>query len=123
MRTVIPLSRYLLALLLFNLAACSTMQPVAVPDGPYAPNSVQVGSMVELVTVEGVEHRFTVKEVTGQGIGGSAGFFHYSEIESLQVQVPGEGRTVLGVIAVAALVALFYAGVNEAAKVSLSPGR
>lgn len=117
------MARYLLALLLFNLAACSTLQPVAVPDGPYAPNSVEVGSEVELVTANGEEHRFTVKEIDGHGLGGDPGFFPYSEIESLQVQVPGEGRTVLGVVVVAALVALFYAGVNEAAKVSLSPGR
>lgn len=53
---------------------------------------------------------------------GGPGFFSYSEIQSLQVKVPGEGSIVLGVVIVLALTWLFWYAIDEATTATLSPG-
>lgn len=114
--------KYLLTLLLFNLVACATMQPVSVPENGRAPDAIEVGSRVELLTLDGSEHTFTVSEVNEQGIGGDPGFFNYGEIDSLQVKVPGESSVVLGVVIGLAISLLFWYFVDEATTATLSPG-
>ena len=122
MKTVIPPARYLLALLLFNLAACSTMQPVALPENGYAPESVVIGSQVELLTTEGALHRFAVTEINEEGVGGEPGFFPYPEIETLQVRVAGEGTVLAAIVITVALGILFAWAIDEATKAALTPG-
>lgn len=122
MRTLHIFATYLLALLLFNLSACATMEPVAVPGNGFAPEAVDVGSRVELQTRDGAQHAFTVTEINGQGVGGEPGFFPFDTIETLQVKVPGEGAIVLGVLVGVGLGMLFWYLIDEATKVAISPG-
>ena len=122
MKTSIPLARYLLALLLLNLAACSTMQPVALPENGYAPDSVVIGSQVELLTTEGAIYRFAVTEINEAGVGGEPGFFPYSEIETLQVREAGEGTVLVAIVITVALGMLFALAIDEATKAALTPG-
>jgi len=104
--------RYLLCLMLFNLAACSAMQPVDVSDAMRysAPRGVDHGSLVKVTTLDGRSAKFRVTEMTPDGLGGSAGFFRYEDMKSLKVENPSSGDDawmwVLGVLGVAALIAL-----------------
>ena len=93
MKTVIPPARYLLALLLFNLAACSTMQPVALPENGFAPESVIVGSQVELLTMEGALHRFAVTEINEEGVGGEPGYFATRKSKRSRCGWPARARS------------------------------
>src|SRR5690606_34825616 len=80
--------RYLLCLLLFNLAACSTMYPVSVENAMQQPQAsgVDYGSLVEVRTLDRRTAKFRVTEITPEGLGGSPGFFRYEEMQSLQVE-------------------------------------
>ncbi len=107
-------ARGLLSLLLLNLAACSTLQPV---DLEYALQTAQArgvdyGSLVEVRTLEGERATFRVTEIGPSGIGGKPGFFRYEDLRSLKVEKrrPDRGATalnwILGILGVAAFVAL-----------------
>lgn len=103
--------KYLLALLVFNLAACSTMRPVSVEDAMRhpPPRNVRQGSLVEVKTFDGRTARFRVTQMTDQGLGGPDGFYDYANMVTLQVDEPngGDGRVagyLLGVLGVAALI-------------------
>lgn len=109
--------RFLLALLLFNLTACSTMHTVKVPGTGSMPDDVYHGSKVELVTIGGEEYKFTVTLLTGQGIGGDPGFFTYPEISSLKVMTSEESsRTFWAVLLGIAAAALLIVAVQSAAE-------
>lgn len=99
------LRRYILALLVFNLAACSSMQTVNFgQSGHYEPPpELEIGKRVEVTTFDREKLEFTVTEVTAEGIGGKFGFIPYENIRQLRVQVPGSGDNnwstwVLGII-------------------------
>jgi hypothetical protein len=105
--------RYVLALLLFNLAACSSMQTVSVESAmQYSPPpGVDFGSLVEVRTFDKRTAEFRVTEITPEGLGGKPGFFAYEDMQSLKVDRPGDSQGnavgwILGALGVAALIAL-----------------
>lgn len=108
------LCRYLLCLLLFNLAACSTMQTVNVEDAMQysSPRGVDHGSLVQVTTLENRTVKFRVTEMTPAGLGGNKGFFRYEDMKSLKVDNPSANSAdntwawIFGVLGVAALIAL-----------------
>jgi len=118
--------RYLLCLLLFNLAACSTMQTVDVEDAMQysAARGVDYGSLVKVTTLENQTVKFRVTEMKPDGLGGNQGFFRFENMKSLKVESPSASSSdntwawILGVLGVAALVAL----VANADSVSICSG-
>ena len=108
------IGRYLLCLLLLNLAACSTMQTVDLQRAVQTSNArgVEYGRMVEVKPIDGRKVKFRVTEITDEGIGNGDGFYRYSDMESLKVENPDSNATedtltwVLGAIGIAALIAL-----------------
>ncbi|HET6565908.1 MAG TPA: hypothetical protein VFG52_10885 [Xanthomonadales bacterium] len=108
--------RYLLCLVLFNLAACSTMYPVSVENAMQQPqpSGVDYGSLVEVKTLDRKTAKFRVTEMTPEGLGGSMGFFRYEDMQSLKVenqsrQYRDSSETwawVLGVLGVIGLIVL-----------------
>jgi hypothetical protein len=119
--------RYLLALLVLNLAACSSLQPVSIESAmQYSPpRGVDHGSLVEIKTLDKRTVKFRVTEISDDGLGGKLGFFHYEDMKSLRVETPGKdhGDTlayILGVIGAIALIAL-VANADSVAVCSPSP--
>lgn len=107
------LARYLLALLLFNLSACSSYQTVSVDKSMRqgAPSGVEIGSLVKVTTLDRKTDTFRVMDITNEGLGGNTGFYRYENMKSLKVQQPGKKSSetaawVWGIIGVAALIAL-----------------
>lgn len=107
------LGRYLLALLLFHLAACSTLQPVSIESAMrYSPPpGVDYGSRVKVQTFDKRTAEFRVTEITPEGLGGPGGFYAYADMRELKVERPGQSRGealgwIVGAIGIAALVAL-----------------
>lgn len=108
--------RYLLCLLLFNLAACSTMYPVSVEQAMQQPqpSGVDYGSLVEVKTLDRKTAKFRVTEITPDGLGGSPGFFRYQDMQSLKVENPNRQHRdssetwayVLGLLGVIGLIVL-----------------
>jgi hypothetical protein len=105
---------YFLSLLLLNLAACTSMQTVNMEttvQTEYA-RGVDYGSLVEVKTLAGETVKFRVTDITDEGLGGSKGFFRFTDMERLRVENPNQnsGETaiawILGIVGVAALVAL-----------------
>lgn len=103
--------RYLLALLVFNLAACSAMRSVSVEDAMRypPPPGIRQGSLVEVRTLDGQTARFRVTDVQADGLGGKPGFFRFEDMLSLKVKNSSPDTSsglgiVLGVLGVAALV-------------------
>lgn len=104
-----------LALLVLNLAACSSWQTVDVTPGVqgFTPFGVDVGKLAKVTTLEGRKAEFRITEMNDTGIGGSEGFFRYDQMRSLQLDAPGEGSdkalsvflTILGLAALVALIA------------------
>jgi len=107
------IKRYLLALLVFNLAACSTLQPVSIESAmrKSPPPGVDYGSLVVVETLAGETAKFRVTIINADGLGGKAGFYRYEDMSSLRVETPANGNgefttILLGVLGVAALVFL-----------------
>ena len=105
--------RYLLSLLVLNLAACSTLQPVSIESAmQYSPpRGVDYGSLVEVKTLDQRTVKFRVTEITDDGLGGKQGFFRYEDMQNLRVDNPrqSKGNTanyLLGVLGFIALIAL-----------------
>jgi len=108
------MGRLILALLVFNLAACSSMQPVRVHDlkTSETPAGVHKGDRVEVVTQDKEKFEFTVEQINAVGLGGKFGFIPYDKMRSLKVYRPGSGEpdltwlwAVLGLAAAIALIA------------------
>jgi len=108
------ITRYLLCLLLFNLAACSTMQTVSVESTMQnsSARGIDYGSLIEVKTLDKRTVKFRVTDMNKQGLGGSQGFFRYEEMKSLRVENPSQGSSgeawayVLGALGIVALIAL-----------------
>ncbi len=104
--------RLILILLIVHLAACSSMQPVSIENAVHnGPAGVDIGSLVEIRTLDGRQVKFRVTDITPDGLGGQMGHFAWSNMESLKVEKPGSGSDetlawVIGIVGVAALVAL-----------------
>lgn len=86
---------YLLSILLFNLAACSSMQTVSIESAmEYSPpRGIDYGSLVRVKMLDKREATFRVTEIETQGLGGKPGFFPYQEMESLEVENPDRNNT------------------------------
>lgn len=108
------LKRYVLCVLLFNLAACSSMQTVNVEQAMQnpSPRGIDYGSLVEVKTLDRQSAKFRVTDITEEGLGGSKGFYRYEDMKSLRVENENSNDKddtlawVLGILGVAALVAL-----------------
>jgi hypothetical protein len=104
--------RYLLSLLVLNLVACSTLQPVSIESAmKYSPpRGIDYGSLVEVKTLDKRTVKFRVTEITDDGLGGNQGFYRYEDMKNLRVDNPGrKGDTtayILGALGVIALIAL-----------------
>lgn len=120
--------RYFLCLLLFNLAACSSMQPVNIENAMQssAARGIDYGSLVEVRTLDNRTVKFRVTDITGDGLGGSKGFFRYEEMKSLRVDNPAANNSdktiayVLSALGIVALIAL-VANADSVAVCSPSP--
>lgn len=117
---------YVLSLLLFNLAACSSMQTVNIENAmAYSPpRGLDYGSLVEVRTLDGQRAKFRVTDIAPEGLGGKPGFFAYEDMESLKVEDPSGGQgewtgILIGILGLAAVIAL----IDNADSVSVcSPG-
>jgi hypothetical protein len=114
-----------LALLLFNLTACSSMQTVSIQnlENPEIPSEIQPGDRVEVITRDSEKMEFAVTEITPEGLAGKFGFIPYENIRRLRVKRNGQYssesfRWVWGVIGAVALVAL----ISSADSVSVCSG-
>jgi hypothetical protein len=118
---------YLLALLVLNLAACSTLQPVnierAMKNSP--PANVDYGSLVQVKMLDKSSAKFRVTVINADGLGGSKNFYRYENMASLKVKGPGNKNgnattIILGILGTAALVFLI-ANADSVAVCSPSP--
>ena len=107
------MKQLILALLLLNLSACSSMQTVSIQDleNPDIPSEIQHGDRVEVVTRDSEKMEFSVTDITTEGIGGKFGFIPFDNIRRLRVQQPGSSsgnsaNWIWGILGAAALVAL-----------------
>ena len=107
------MKQFILALLLLNLCACSSMQTVSIQnlENPAVPSEIQHGDRVEVITNDSEKMEFAVTDITTEGIGGKFGFIPFENIRRLRVQRQtggsGESATwIWGVIGAAALIAL-----------------
>lgn len=105
---------YLLSLALFNLAACSSMQPVSIESAMQraTASGIDYGSLVEVKTLDHRTSKFRVTEINADGLGGKPGFFPYEEMKSLRVENEAPNKSgdawsyILGALGIAALIAL-----------------
>lgn len=107
---------YLLALLVFNLTACSAMQTVSVEHAMKSspPRGVDYGSMVHVKTLDKRSVKYRVTDINADGLGGASGFYRYENMSSLKVENPQHKKNkqnnvtqyILGAIGVAALIFL-----------------
>ena len=81
---------YLLALLVFNLTACSTLQQVSVEDAmrKSPPRGVDYGSLVQVKTFDKKTAKFRVTVINADGLGGKQNFYRYEDMASLKVDAP-----------------------------------
>jgi hypothetical protein len=122
------LQRYLLCLLIFNLTACSTMQPVSIESAMQNPNpsGIDYGSLVEVKTLDNRTVKFRVTDIGDDGLGGSKGFYAYEDMRSLRVDTLSSQSSdetwayVLGALGVIALIAV-VANADSVAICSPSP--
>ena len=105
------IKHYLLAILVFNLAACSTLQEVSVENAMRnsKPSGVDYGSLVEVKTFDKQTAKFRVTVMNADGLGGSKEFFRYEDMASLRVEGPknsGEDAWMVigGILGAAALI-------------------
>ena len=104
---------YLLAILVFNLAACSTMQEVSIQGAMQdsLPYGVDYGSLVHVRMLDKTLAKFRVTVINADGLGGSENFYRYEHMANLKVESAKSndtniGAILLGVLGVAALVFL-----------------
>jgi hypothetical protein len=108
------MTRYLMCLLVFNLAACSSMQTVNVESAMQNSHALGVdyGSLVEIRSLDNKKVKFRVTDMTEDGLGGKQGFYRFEDMKSLRVENTYAGRKdntltyVLGALGIAALIAL-----------------
>lgn len=104
---------YLLALLVFNLAACSTLQPVSIERAMKSspPAGVDYGSLVQVKMLDKSSAKFRVTVINADGLGGNEKFYRYENMASLKVESPKNKNgnataIILGILGTAALVFL-----------------
>jgi hypothetical protein len=122
------LNRYILSLLLLNLAACSSMQTVNVESAMQnsTARAIDYGSLVEVKTLDKKTAKFRVTDISQDGLGGKTGFYRYEDMKSLRVENPAANNSdstlawILGALGIAALIAL-VANADSVAICSPSP--
>ena len=121
------IKHYLLAILVFNLAACSNLQTVSVENAMKnsPPRGVDYGSLVHVKTLDKKTAKFRVTVINADGLGGSDEFIRYEDMASLKVEQEQKGNSeagtiILGILAAAALVFLI-ASADSVAICSPSP--
>jgi len=104
---------YLLALILFNLTACSSMQTVDVDSAMrYSPPpGIDIGSLVEVKTLDDRRLTFRITDIYDQGVDGKYGLVAWEDMEQMKVDVSRqkEGQTmdyILGALGIIAFIAL-----------------
>ena len=104
---------YLLALVFFNLTACSSMQTVDVDSAMrYSPPpGVDIGSLVEVKTLDDRRLTFRITDIYDQGVDGKYGLVAWEDMEQMKVDVSrqNEGQTmsyILGALGIIAFIAL-----------------
>lgn len=118
---------YLLALLVFNLTACSTMQAVSVESAMKRspPRGVDYGSLVEVRTLDKQTAKFRVTVINADGLGGSQNFFRYEDMASLKVEAAKSDNSdvwlILGSIVGAAALIFLVANADSVSVCSPSP--
>lgn len=82
---------YVLALLVFNLTACSTLHKVSVESAMKnsPPRGVDYGSLVHVKTLDRQSAKFRVTVINADGLGGSQKFYRYENMASLKVEAEG----------------------------------
>ena len=108
------LARYVLCLLLLNLAACSSMRTVDLQRAVQTSNArgVEYGRLVKVETLDDRTVKFRVTEMDQTGIGNGDEFFRYAQMKSLRVEDPHSNTRettanwILGILGAIALVAL-----------------
>ena len=117
--------RYLLGLLVFNLAACSTFQPVSIEKAmQYSPpRGIDYGSLVEVKTLDKRTVKFRVTEISDDGLGGNQGFYRYEDMQNLRVDNPGKnkGDTATYILSALGIIALITLIVNADSVAICSP--
>ena len=105
------IKHYLLAILVFNLAACSTLQEVSVENAMRnsQPSGVDYGSLVEIETFDKQTAKFRVTVMNADGLGGSEAFYRYEDMASLKVEGPNNSgddawMIIGGILGAAALI-------------------
>lgn len=121
------LSRYLLCLLVFNLAACSSMQAVDLQRAVQTSNArgVEYGRLVVVRMLDGERAKFRVTEMNDRGIGNDEAFYRFADMESLKVENPNSNsgeETVTWVLGVIGFIALIALAVNSDSVSVCSPG-
>ena len=102
----------LLCLAVLNLAACASMRNVDLQRAVQTSNArgVEVGRLVEVRTLDGQTVKFRVTDIDDQGIGGTQGYYLYTDMQQLKVEDPDASEYnvewVLGVLTAVALIAL-----------------
>jgi hypothetical protein len=120
--------RYLLSVLLLNLAACSSMQPVSIEGAMQnsTARGIDYGSLVEVKTLDNRSIKFRVTDISAEGLGGNQGFYRYEDMKSLRVDNPYSNKNentlswILGALGIVALIAL-VANADSVAICSPSP--
>ena len=118
---------YLLALLVFNLTACSTLQPVSVETAmkKALPASVDYGSLVEVKTFDKQKAKFRVTVINADGLGGSKEFYRYEDMASLKVEAPknnsNDAWLIVGAVLGAAALVFLVANADSVKVCSASP--
>ena len=118
---------YLLALLVFNLTACSTLQPVSVETAmkKALPASVDYGSLVEVKTFDKQKAKFRVTVINADGLGGTKGFYRYEDMASLKVEAPknnsNDAWLIVGAVLGAAALIFLVANADSVRVCSPSP--
>ena len=104
---------YLLALLVFNLTACSSMQTVSIESAIRnpPPSGIDYGRLVEVEMLDGSAASFRVTRMNANGLGGNEDFYRYDEMKTLKVEPLQKKESefwpiVLGILGAAALIFL-----------------
>ncbi len=125
MKYIIFFRRYLLSLLVLNLAACSTFQPVSIEKAMHysPPRGVDYGSLVEVKTLDKRTVKFRVTEISDDGLGGNQGFYRYEDMQNLRVDKPGKnkGDTATYILSALGIIALITLIVNADSVAICSP--
>lgn len=121
------IKHYLLALLIFNLTACSTFQEVSVQNAMRnsRPSGVDYGSLVEVRTFDKQSAKFRVTVMNADGLGGSKEFFRYEDMASLKVEAPksdnGDTWMIIGGILGAVALGILISNADSVSVCSPSP--